>query len=71
MYTFRFSTSVRCGGCIEKIRPLLDGEPSVQSWTVDTSDPSRILTVQTSAEDPLLIVRLLEKAGYQATLLAA
>lgn len=70
MHIFRFTTTIRCGGCIEKVKPFLDGEISILSWSVDTSDPSRMLTVETTSGEPSFIIGLLEKAGYQATLLA-
>jgi copper chaperone len=63
MQTFR--TNIKCGGCVSKVRPYLDGMKEVKTWQVDLNSPDRILTVEgdISAE---LITKAIAAAGYRA-----
>lgn len=46
MSTLRFKTNLNCGQCVATAKPFLDREPSIASWSVDTSVPSKTLTVE-------------------------
>jgi copper chaperone len=58
METLKFKTNVNCGGCIATITPHLNQIKGIGKWNVDTSNPLKILTVETDgmskAKDPVL-----------------
>ncbi|MNS13441.1 hypothetical protein D3C72_450360 [compost metagenome] len=62
--TLKFKTNINCSGCIAKVQPRLDAEKDIISWTVDTDNPEKILTVETalSEED---IISLIQMAGFK------
>lgn len=66
MKTLKFQTNVKCGGCVATIAPYLNQEQGISSWNVDTTDPQRILTVETESLTSGEIIVLMNKAGYQA-----
>lgn len=42
-----FNTNINCGGCIAGVKPVLDNLKGVIKWSVDTDDPSKILSLDT------------------------
>jgi copper chaperone len=66
MKTLKFQTNVKCGGCVAAITPHLNQEQGISSWNVDTTDPQRILTIETENLTSEEIIGLMNKAGYQA-----
>jgi copper chaperone len=64
-----FRTNIKCGGCVQKVRPFLDGMKGVDKWQVDLVSPDRILTIEGDAE-PGLVVRAIAAAGYKADLIS-
>jgi len=69
METFKFKTNVNCSGCIAKITPQLNQLSSIVKWEVDTVDPLKILTVETTETNPNKIIETLKSIGYNAELL--
>ena len=69
MKTQTFKTTINCGGCVRAITPVLNAEPAIASWQVDTANPGKVLTVtgDVSAEQ---VERLLKEAGFEAEALA-
>ena len=65
MKTLKFKTNVSCGNCIAKITPHLDQLQGIEKWSVDTSNPNKILTVETPDLDPIVIIDALKDAGYK------
>ena len=63
--TRRFKTNLNCGSCVAAVKPLLDAEPSVSRWTVDTNSPDKVLTVEGDSADPELVRRLVSRAGFK------
>ena len=61
-----FKTNIKCGGCIAKVTPFLDGENQIQEWKVDLQNPERILSIKTEGLTAEAITELLKKAGYTA-----
>ena len=70
METLKFKTNVNCGGCIATVTPHLNRVKGIGKWSVDTSNPMKVLTVVTSGIDSVVIIETLKKAGYKADLLA-
>jgi copper chaperone len=66
METLKFKTNIKCGGCVAKVAPSLNGEKRVLKWEVDTTSPDRILDVETENLKAQEIIDLLAKAGFEA-----
>ncbi len=65
MKTIKFKTNINCGGCIASVTPTLNGLGGIDKWKVDTTDPNKILTIETSTLNPDDIKSALEKAGFK------
>lgn len=70
METLKFKTNVNCGGCIATITPHLNQVKGIVKWSVDTSNPLKILTVETPGLSPEEIIEVMKKAGYKADSIA-
>ncbi len=55
-----------CAACIEKVTPVLDEAVGKDQWSVNTSDPKKILTVTADAVNENQLIQALEKVGYKA-----
>lgn len=71
MKTLKFKTNVNCGGCIATVTPHLNQIKGIIKWSVDTSNPLKILTVETEENNPEVIIETLKAAGYKADLMAS
>ena len=69
MNTLKFKTNVKCGGCIATVTPHLNQAKGIISWNVDTTDPLKIMTVETERISPEEITSVMKTAGYQAELI--
>ena len=45
---YRFKTNLQCGNCVSKVKPALDTAEGIVRWDVDTENPDKILTVESS-----------------------
>ncbi len=70
METLKFKTTINCGGCVATVTPHLNQIKGIEKWSVDTTNPQKILTVETSVTKPEVIIEKLKEAGYKAELLA-
>jgi len=70
MKTLKFKTNVNCGGCIATVTPYLNKLSGLDKWSVDTSNPNKILTVETADLDPAVIIDTLKEAGYKGEVIA-
>jgi copper chaperone len=66
METLKFKTNVNCGGCIANITPFMNGEKRITTWSVDTANPQKIMTVETEGMTASEVVDLMKTAGYRA-----
>lgn len=62
----QFKTNINCGGCIAKVTPFLDQVAGAGKWSVDTANPSKILTVENESVTSEEIEAGLDKLGYHA-----
>ncbi len=69
MNTFKFKTTIKCGGCIATVTPFLNKIEGISNWSVDTNSPDKILTVETENVSAEEITNTLKSAGYQANLI--
>ena len=65
MENVQFKTNIKCGGCIEKVKPELDQAVGAGNWKVDITSPEKILTLSTNIE-PTRVKAAVEKAGFTA-----
>ena len=65
MKTLKFKTNVNCGGCIATVTPYLNKLSGIDNWSVDTTNPNKILTVETPDLDAQVIIEVLKEAGYK------
>lgn len=70
MKTLKFKTTINCGGCVATVTPHLNQIKGIEKWSVDTTNPRKILTVEASGLEPAVIVEKLKEAGYKAELMA-
>lgn len=69
METLKFKTNVNCGGCIATVTPFLNKVKGIINWKVDTTTPSKIMTVETDGVTADVIIATLKEAGYKADLI--
>ncbi len=65
MKTLKFKTNVNCGGCIANVTPHLNKLSGIDKWSVDTTTPEKILTVETTGLQADAIIETLKIAGYK------
>lgn len=66
METLKFKTNINCGGCIASVSPFLNAMKGIDKWEVDTTNPNKILSVQTDQLNAEEIKKTIEKAGFKA-----
>jgi copper chaperone len=69
MSTQRFKTTINCANCVRAITPVLNAEPAITAWQVDTANPDKLLTV-TSELPTAQVIALVEEAGFEAQVVA-
>lgn len=57
---------MKCGGCVQTVRPNLDSIQEVKEWSVDLNSPDRVLTVDGDDLDESRIITAVNAAGYKA-----
>lgn len=73
MKIIKFQTSLKCGGCVNAIRPYLNKISGITFWEVDLSSPERTLIVQTeldsltNLQDEINVA--FKSAGYKSELI--
>lgn len=66
MKQYQFKTNINCGSCIAKVTPVLNAEPQIKEWKVDTANPNKVLTVQTENLQEEEVRGLVQKVGFKA-----
>lgn len=66
MEKLKFKTNIKCGGCIAKVTPSLNGEKNILKWQVDTNSTDKVLVVESENLNSQDIINLLAKAGFEA-----
>ena len=65
METLQFKSNINCGGCVAKVTPHLNKETDIKNWEVDTTNPQKILTVETDGLSAKEIIKVVSKAGFK------
>ena len=66
MKQYQFKTNINCGGCVAKVTPALNSNPDVKEWKVDTTNPEKVLTVETENLKEDDVKAIVAKAGFKA-----
>lgn len=69
METLKFKTNVNCGGCIATVTPYLNKVNGIINWKVDTTTPSKIMTVEIENTNADAVIAAMKEAGYKADLI--
>ena len=64
METRKFKTNIKCSGCVATVTPYLNEAAGEANWSVDITDPSKILSVN-SDESESKIMSAVQKAGFK------
>lgn len=64
MKTLKFKTNINCGNCVRTVTPHLNGLMDVESWSVDTDNPEKILSVESETGDQNEVVEAVTQAGF-------
>lgn len=62
---FQFKTNINCGGCVSSVKSHLDRAEGIAEWTVDTTNPDKILTVESTGITVEEVVSIIHKSGYK------
>lgn len=65
MKTIKFKTTIKCSGCLAKVTPYLNEEPTIEKWDVNIYTPEKTLTVESNNGDTDKVIKAVEKAGFQ------
>jgi copper chaperone len=66
METKEFKTTIKCGGCVATVTPVLNNLAGEHNWSVDLQSADKTLVV-TSEHPADEITRALRGVGYEAT----
>lgn len=61
----QYRTNLNCEKCVAAVRPYLDGDASISRWSVDTDDPSKVLTVEGESISEANVADLVSRAGFR------
>ncbi len=59
----KFKTNINCGGCIAAVSPKLNQIEGL-NWQVDTQNPEKILTTESSKNLEIEIIQAVKSAGF-------
>ena len=65
MKELKFKTTLKCGGCEEKVTPGLNAINESEEWDVDLDHPDKILTVYATEDIEDKIIEAVEKVGFE------
>lgn len=60
-----YKTNLNCGQCVAAVKPYLDQAPEIDSWSVDTNHPDKILTLSGTDLSCDQIRQLVSESGFQ------
>ncbi len=59
----KFSTNLKCQSCVATVKSFLDRHPNIGSWSVDTTVPDKVLSIDGSASETE-VRAVLNEAGF-------
>ncbi|HIX55823.1 MAG TPA: heavy-metal-associated domain-containing protein [Candidatus Sphingobacterium stercoripullorum] len=66
METINFKTTLKCDGCVAKIKPVLEETSSIKTWNVDLSSAEKTLTVEGENIDKDKLIADIKEKGFTA-----
>lgn len=60
----QFKTTLNCQNCVAKVKPSLDKIEGIDNWSVDTNNPDKILSVESSGATDQQIIDAVEGIGF-------
>jgi len=64
MNTLQFKTNINCGSCVKSVSGFINEVKAIKSWSVNTDNPDKILTVEGEDIKTQMIVEVVEEAGF-------
>jgi copper chaperone len=64
MKTIEYKTSLKCGGCVERITEGMNAVEGIVKWEVDLTKPVKIMKVETLKDNEAEVIGVLGKLGY-------
>lgn len=65
MKELKFKTTLKCGGCEEKVTPGLNAINAIEKWEVDLESDEKALTVKASKDVSGEVIEAVEKVGFE------
>lgn len=59
-----FKTDLNCQNCVAKVKPFLDKVNGIDNWSVDTDNPNKLLTVESSGATVDQVIDAVESVGF-------
>lgn len=66
---FLFKTNLKCSGCVDKLSNHLNKNKDIIQWNADLDTDDKIVTIETEKVEPDKLKKLIEEAGFNASLL--
>jgi len=65
MEKMTFKTNINCSGCVAAVKPSLDKAAGEGTWSVDTSNAEKLLTIDANESNEAAILKAVKEAGYK------
>jgi copper chaperone CopZ len=65
MTEIKFKTTINCAGCIAKATDTLNNLAGKDQWTVDISNPNKILTIAKDQVDEDQLIKAVQGIGFK------
>ncbi len=65
MESYKFNSTIKCTGCLEAVKPHLDGVEEISQWQVDLQSPEKTLTVTGGRDIKEKVITAVKKAGFE------
>lgn len=62
----KFKTNLNCGACVSKVQADLDSSNGIATWTVDTTVPEKVLTVESTGISSDEVINIIKQKGFTA-----
>lgn len=62
---FKFKTNINCGNCVKRVTPFIEKLEGIESWSVDTDNTEKILTVVSDGATKDQIIQVIQKIGFE------
>lgn len=63
MQTLKFKTNINCSNCVRSVSGFLNEVENIETWSVDTNDPNKWLSVKGETSSNA-IINAVEDAGF-------